>query len=347
MFMQKERKVIWRSPSNIAIIKYWGKHGVQLPRNASFSFTLSEAYTDTEIVFKAKTGSDDPTVEQFLFEGEENLKFAEKVIKYIESISSRVPFLDEYSLSISSSNSFPHSSGIASSASSMSALAMGLCDIERILAGREDLDYFKASELARLGSGSASRSVFPIGSVWGLHPKIERSSDIHAIKYDQIHPVFKNYRDDIIIVSEKEKAVSSRAGHALMENNPYADDRFAQANQRLTSLVSILETGDVDAFCKMAEDEALALHGMMMCSNPSYMLMEPATVSIIKAIRSYRKKTRLPICFTLDAGPNVHVLYPETISSEIALFIEDELLPLSNGGKVLKDKVGNGPTKIK
>lgn len=338
----------WKSPSNLAIVKYWGKYGTQFPRNASLSLTLSNAVTETHIQYQYKDKQGISL--EFLFENQPKPNFESRIRRFLASIIEYFPFLDHLRLKISSGNSFPHSSGIASSASSMSALALCLCEIEMNLSA-EDMDMQqvkkKASFISRLGSGSACRSVYPTAAIWGDHPGIEGASREYAIPYgDEIDAAFKDFHDDILIVSKLEKSVSSTAGHALMEDNIYSDARYSQAQLRMSDLVSVMKEGDVDAFGKIAEDEALTLHALMMCSNPSYMLMDPGSVDIIKKVRSFRAQTRLPLYFSLDAGPNIHLLYPHEIHQDVGEFVDNELKKHCVNGTVLKDKVGKGPEKI-
>ena len=341
-------QVAWRSPSNLAIVKYWGKYGTQFPKNASLSLTLENAVTETGIEYSVKR-SEGISLD-FKFEGQLKPNFESRVRKYLNSIQSYFPFLDQLHLSISSSNSFPHSSGIASSASSMSALALCLCDMEQQLSDSPlsvNDKLKKASFISRLGSGSACRSVYPIAAIWGDHDGIEGSSREYAIPHgDSIHEAFHNFHDDILIVSKKEKSVSSTAGHALMDDNIYSESRYRQAQQRMSDLVDVMKSGDVEAFGAIAEDEALTLHALMMCSNPSYMLMEAGSVEIIKKIRAYRRETRLPVYFSLDAGPNIHLLYPDEISEDIEKLINSELKAHCVNGTILRDKVGKGPLKL-
>lgn len=340
-------KVGWRAPSNLAIIKYWGKHGRQLPRNPSISLTLEAAYTEMTIHYGARVG--DQIVSAFTFEGRDHSGFCSKIERYLLSVSEELPWLREVSLEISSTNSFPHSSGIASSASSMAALALCLCDIQQhVLAPYEtdEVFYQHASHLARLASGSASRSVYPHLAMWGQHLDVPGSNDLYAIPYQEVDPVFATYHDDICIVSDRKKAVSSTAGHQLMEDNPYAAARYEQATDRLTALLDILRKGDVPAFGQLAEDEAMALHGMMMCSDPSYLLIEPQTVEMIQRIRAYRDSSGVPIYFSLDAGPNIHLLYPHAVHEVVAAFIDDDLRPLCVDGRIIKDSVGQGPKRL-
>lgn len=339
-------EIAWRCPSNIAIVKYWGKHGSQLPKNASISFTLSNAHTDTKIKYSAND-NDELTI-NFLFEGEKNKAFADKIKKFLVTIIEYFPMLSGMHLDIESSNSFPHSSGIASSASAMAAIALCICDIEATIFDLPQDEAFlqKASYISRLGSGSASRSVIPTVGAWGGHNDITGSSDLYAVSVDNVAPVFETFHDDILIVSAVEKSVSSTAGHALMNGNVYAENRYKQANDRIAELYKILKSGDVDALGKLAEDEAMTLHALMMCSDPSYVLMEPGTLDMIREIRNYRAETGHPIYFTLDAGPNIHLLYPDSIKEEAGQFINNTLLAYTANGRVIKDHVGNGPKKL-
>ena len=339
-----------KSPSNLAIIKYWGKHGVQLPRNPSISFTLESAFTHTLLEYQPKNTSEDGIVLDFYFNDEPNEAFGNKVQKFLESLTDIFPFLNQLELTIRSKNSFPHSAGIASSASSMSAMALCLCSLEDELfetLGDDDQFDKKASFIARLGSGSACRSIYPGLALWGKNEKIEGSSDLYAIPYgENIHEIFKGFHDDILIASFAEKSVSSRAGHALMEGNAFAKPRYDQANERLLRLLDAMKAGDLETFGQITENEALTLHALMMASNPSYILMRPNTLKMIEILRQYRAETKHPIYFSLDAGPNLHLLYPEDIVHEVRPFIDSELAPLCENNIYIPDWVGNGPEQL-
>ncbi len=338
-------KVGWQSPSNIALVKYWGKRGKQLPQNPSISFTLSECRSETFISFEKA----DNFSFRFFFEGKENPAFGTKIEKFLLDNQRFFPFINQLNLTVESRNTFPHSSGIASSASSMSAFAMCLLEIEQLLPGSSA--SFKAlaktSYFARLASGSAARSVFPKMALLGATDSFLGSSDEYAVQLeDVIHPVFKTYRDSILIVSDKTKSVSSRAGHALMENNPYASARYAQANENVRNMLAALQSGDLATFIHITESEALQLHALMMCSNPSYILMSPNTLNLISEIRKYREETGIPFCFTLDAGPNVHLLYPESEAEKAEDLIKSVLVTYCNEGRWIADYVGDGPKKL-
>ena len=195
--------------------------------------------------------------------GNEKINFEPKIQKFFERIEKYLPFLKDFKFRIETTNSFPHSSGIASSASGMSALALCLLSIERKLSDEEITDENfnkKASFLARLGSGSACRSIEGNLIVWGEHSDIEASSNLFGIIYPyNVHDNFKNYQDVILLVDKGEKQVSSSVGHDLMHNHPYAERRFQQANENLSKLILILQSGDLSEFIKIVENEALTL----------------------------------------------------------------------------------------
>ena len=330
-------QIVKRSPSNIAIVKYWGKHGNQLPNNPSISFTLNNCYTETKVTY-SKIENPNILEMDFYFEGKENQAFKSKIEKYLNENKEYFTFLDGLHLNIESHNSFPHSSGIASSASSMSALILCLLAIKY---KDEEINLQEASFLSRLASGSAARSVYPKMTLWGKTPSLPESSDEYAIPIDNIiHPVFKSYHDSILIVSSKEKSVSSRAGHSLMNNHPMAETRYATARKNTEDLLTILKQGDLEGFIKIAESEANQLHDLMATSTPSYTLKEPNTINIIDKILEFRKETCLPICYTLDAGPNVHLLYPDSCSDKVHIFIDEVLKNYCFNNKWIDDNNG-------
>ena len=341
-------QVTWQSPSNIALIKYWGKYGVQLPKNPSLSLGLSEAYTTTRVQYIAK--KEQVSRHKFLFEGQENILFEKKIFKFIDELDSVFPFLSQLDLIIESKNSFPHSAGIASSASSMSALALCLCSIEKEVVGsltKLDDFYKKASYVSRLGSGSASRSIYGAYSIWGELAEYSGSSNVYAIPMNSgIHPIFSKLCDTILIVNDQEKKVSSRAGHALMNGHPYAEARLTQSHYNLDRLMKALVNGDKDLFVEVVENEAMSLHALMMSSKPWYSLLHPNTLIILDKIRSFREESGVFISFTLDAGPNVHLLYAEEDKQQVLAFIENELLIYCVDRKAIHDKLGCGPKKI-
>jgi diphosphomevalonate decarboxylase len=347
--------VKWSSPSNIALVKYWGKKEQQIPENPSISFTLSDCKTVTELSYTKK--EDNGFSFDVYFEGEKNEAFKPKIQTFFERIETYVPFLRDYHFKIETSNTFPHSSGIASSASGMSAIALCLMSIEQSLSAvnvrsRSEVEashnYFnkKASFLARLGSGSACRSIEGELVVWGENESTE-SSDLYGVKFEgDIHPNFHEYQDAILLVDKGEKQVSSTVGHKLMFGHPFAKERFSQAHDHLAKLKDILASGDLKAFVKIVESEALTLHAMMMTSRPYFILMKPNTLEIINKIWQYRAENNSNICFTLDAGANVHVLFPKAEKEQVYKFIKSELVAYCQNGHYICDSVGKGAKRL-
>ena len=131
-----------------------------------------------------------------------------------------------------------------------------------------------------------------------------------------------------------------------MNDHPFSEARFRQANDHLSQLIPIFKNGNLDAFIEIVEKEALSLHAMMMTSSPYYILMKPATLQIIERIWEFRKSENEPVCFTLDAGANVHVLYPEERLGRVYDFIQEALLPFCQEGQHITDRVGEGTKRL-
>lgn len=333
------------SPSNIALVKYWGKHSVQLPENPSVSFTLQECTTTTTLTYKKITDRITAFDFEILYEGIPKPEFKSKIHAFFERIMTYVPWIKSFNFRIDTQNTFPHSSGIASSASGMSAIAYCLMEMERMASPEMTAEDFnrKGSYLARLGSGSACRSLEGPITVWGKHPAIVGSSDFFAVKYPEtVHPYFQHYHDTILLIDKGEKQVSSSVGHKLMHGHPFAPQRFEQAAENIDRLKQIFEIGDRDGFIEVVEREALTLHAMMMTSLPYFVLMKPNTLSVIHKVWEFREATGSKLCFTLDAGANVHLLYPEEERIAVMEFITGTLVAYCQNGHYICDKIGLG-----
>ncbi|MEO6813461.1 MAG: hypothetical protein ABI172_05985 [Ginsengibacter sp.] len=343
---QKIGKIIWRCPSNIAIVKYWGKKEGQIPSNSSLSMTLSHSFTEIELDFNDRKTTSGIELDYF-FENKKNAEFENRVRKYLDEQSGFFPVLNRYAVRMNSRNSFPHSAGIASSASAFGAVALSLLDASFIVNNQllDDSFFRQSSELARKGSGSACRSMYSGFVLWGKNEFMQGSSNEFAVPVLSVHDNFKRLHNAILIVDNSPKKISSSIGHSLMDQNVYAKSRFAQANERTSQLIKVLANGDFEEFIKIAESEALTLHAMMMTSENYYLLMKPGTLSAINKITTFRKETGIPVCFTLDAGPNVHLLYPEADKNKVEYFIKNDMK--DNIGAVIFDKIGMGPQKIK
>ena len=352
----KDREIcfsnIWQAPSNIALIKYWGKHGNQLPNNPSLSITLNKAFTITKFQAVPKDNSDSGNSDislEYYFEGKRYAAFENRIKSFLEKLCPDMPFLSEYHFTAESSNTFPHSAGIASSASSMAALALCLTELEQYHCGRflPEEDFFRrASILARHGSGSASRSVYGGWVSWGKSDAIPGSSDEFASPLTlPVHSMFQYPGVAILVASSAKKSLSSSAGHQLMDQHPFAVKRYEQAHKNLVSLLNAIETGNFEEFATIVENEALTLHSLLMTSSPDGMLMKPASLQIIEDVRNFRKTTGTPVCFTMDAGPNLLLIYPNEVRDKVTTFIEDNLTRFCENGRWLDDGMGNGPAK--
>ncbi len=335
----------WRSPANIALIKYWGKKGYQLPANPSLSFSLNEAYTITRVSARLNEAGEGPNV-SFRFEGEENKEFAVKIEEFLKGLVQYIDYLKWVDLVIESGNNFPHSAGIASSASSMSALALCLICIEQQLKNNEpDDEEFrrKASFIARLGSGSACRSVYGGYVIWGEHDDFPGSSDNFAVPVGFTPgDLFVSIRDTILLVDTTPKKISSRIGQSMMKGNPFAEVRYKQALSNISKMKKSLIENDWDLFTSVTENEALTLHALMMTSSPGYIMMHPNTVRIIQEINEIRKRKNIKICYTIDAGPNIHLLYPSEEFGKVEPVL-DELRKYCYNEQIINDMIGLGP----
>ncbi|MES2526022.1 MAG: diphosphomevalonate decarboxylase [Bdellovibrionota bacterium] len=319
----------WRSPSNIALVKYWGKKGHQLPANPSLSMTLKECYTETSVSF-TPAAKLEVTVN---LEGKANEKFAAKIEKYLRSLKTELPWIEGLSVKVDTKNTFPHGTGIASSASGMSAFALCLTDY---IQPTMDDDFMKrASYLSRLASGSACRSVYGGFTTWG------DESDLYASPFE-VHPELAHLHDTIVVVSSAEKSVSSTAGHDRMSEHAFREARYVQAKYNFDRMKAALKAGDMSEVGRITENEALSLHAMMLTAPESFTLLKPQTLSAIELIRDFRRESGLHLYFTLDAGPNLHLIYPEEGTRKIETFIDHELRPLSE--KIIQDTRGEGPS---
>ena len=345
--LKEKGSFTFSAPSNIALVKYWGKKENQIPANPSLSFTLNHCKTITTLQFEPK--SKKGISFDLLFEGQPKESFRPKIQKYFERIQELCPYILDYHFTIDTQNTFPHSSGIASSASGMAALSANIIALEKTISTGQNEAYYneKASLLARLGSGSACRSIKGNIVVWGETKSIENSSDLFGVEFPyEVHDVFQNYQDTILLVDKGEKQVSSTVGHELMHNHPYAQQRFQQAHENIEQLKTILKSGDLEQFIALVESEALTLHAMMMTSMPYFILMKPNTLEIIQQLWKFRQETKTSVCFTLDAGANVHVLYPEKHKKEVQDFIEKQLSIYCQNGQFIHDEMGFGSQKL-
>ena len=329
------------APSNIALVKYWGKKGLQLPLNPSLSLTLDHCRTNSAVNFEMGKVKGAKTELSFSFHGEKTPSFLPKIETFLARTASLYSFIDDLaSLDVHSDNTFPHSSGIASSASAFAALAMAFEEIQSRLEGSK-FDLARAGQAARLGSGSACRSLEGCFNFWGQLETTE-GMDERALPVTAVHDVFKDMKNAILIVSSEKKSVGSSLGHSLMNGHPYGAARIEQAGNNALRALACLKEGDVEGLGEIIEGEAMALHALMMTSSPSFMLMKPNTLNIIEMVRSFRQSHNVPVYFTLDAGPNPHLLYLKKDREAVENILLQTLLGQCEKGKIILDHAGEG-----
>ena len=333
----------WRSPSNIALVKYWGKKDGQIPLNPSVSMTLTRSYTLTSVEALVSGNQEFITVN-----GDAHHPFIQKINQFLRPLVKEIPVLGELSFRVKTINNFPHSTGIASSASGFSAFVLCLLDIAEMVSGVKILpeEFFSAASfLSRLGSGSACRSVYGGYSLWGETHLVPGSSDLFAVPVnDRIHPSLKTLHDAILVISSNPKSLPSSRGHALMEHHPFAVARISQVKNNISEILKAMDSGDIERLAGITENEALTLHALIMSSDEGTILLKPSSINVISQIREARQKG-LPVFFSLDAGPNVHLFYPEPAAGQVEQFISDELEISCEKGSVIYDRCGSGPER--
>ncbi|MCS7177862.1 MAG: diphosphomevalonate decarboxylase [Anaerolineae bacterium] len=279
--------------ANIALTKYWGNADpdLRIPANDSVSITLDCTRTVTTVAFQPDRPEDEITVDGRLLTGPAR----ERVSHHLDLLRERagVPWRAR----VVSRNNFPAGAGIAASASGFAALtlagaaALGL-----------DLSPRDLSVLARRGSGSAARSIF--GGFVLLHTG---ARDEDAFAEPLYGPDWWDVRDLIVVVSRAEKAVPSSEGHLLAPTSALHRARVARVAELNRQLLDALARRDFAALGHAAEEDALLMHAVMMTSRPSLIYWLPETVALIRRVQALRAEG-IPAYFTIDAGPNVHVL---------------------------------------
>lgn len=350
---EPDAQAAWSCPSNIALVKYWGKKAgaVQWPANTSISWALGDLRAQTRLSYRKGI---EPGSLEFFLDGKRKESFEPKIRDFFQRVykddscsTALREAIDGGSFRIDSSNNFPHGTGIASSAAGFGALALCLADLQQQWDTQRPLQMDLASRWARLGSGSACRSLYEAPAIWGLHPDVAHSSDDYAVPHTgAVASSLQGWKDCVLIVDAGEKSVSSTQGHALLDSNAYAQVRFEQAQENLGQLLVAFEKGDVESFMEVVESEALQLHAMMMVSKPSFVLMRPGTLAIIEAIRAFRSETGAQVCFTLDAGANVHMLFSPVDENRIVNNLLPSLLSHCQDKQYLCTALDRGPEKL-
>lgn len=324
-------------PSNIALLKYWGKscEQSQWPANSSLSITLSDLCTVTKAQ-RLDASEHQVTVGDELVNREHPL--GSKIFKHLDRLQKLSP--DYGPLKIDSHNSFPAGCGIASSASGLGALTLAC------LAAWHQADNFAAleqhgyslerlSELARLGSGSACRSLHDGFVEW------ERTETSESQKVKSVYPASHwQLRDTIVLFSDQIKKVGSTEAHRAAWSSPLFAPRLASLHQRLAGMREAIKNQDISILGPLIEQETLEMHSVIMSAEPSVRYFGLETGEFLAWVRQTRERTGIPFYFTLDAGPNVHLIYEDHFHQEVVKLLEQKCpeRPL------LSDRIGSGPS---
>ncbi len=296
---------IEKAPVNIALIKYWGKRDSDLNLPVTDSLSISIQRYTTTAISKSKKNSD--TVFLNGKEVSTSSSFYQKLVEFLNHVRPSVDFYFE----INTSNDIPTGAGLASSASGFSALSLALNSFFGW-----DLSLSALSKLARLGSGSACRSIYP-GLVYWKKGDMALGEDSYAI------PLPKKFPElvlGVFFISEKEKEISSRlAMEATVKTSPLYKSWPNTVDLHMSELQALLDKLEHEsefaeafpAFGKICEQNALSMHATMIASSPPILYWTPKTAELMKAIFQYRQEIEVPIYITMDAGPNIKVLFLE------------------------------------
>jgi diphosphomevalonate decarboxylase len=311
---------------NIAFIKYWGNRNdiLRLPANGSISMNLEGLETRTTVEFDGSLASDELTINGKV-PVEAAVSRVSKMLDEIRALSGIRRFVR-----VTSQNNFPSGAGIASSASAFAALTLAASK-----AAGMDLDLSALSRLARRGSGSACRSI-PGGFVeWAAGMGDEDSYAASIAPQDHWDLV-----DCIAVISREHKLTGSTEGHAHAVTSPLQAARLDDAPRRLEICRQAVLNCDFSSLVEIIELDSNLMHAVMMTSRPPLFYWLPATMAVMHAIRAARDQG-LSACYTIDAGPNVHVICLGNAAGETVTLLE----AVPGVRAVLKAKVG-GPARL-
>jgi diphosphomevalonate decarboxylase len=314
------------SHPNIAFIKYWGNRDniLRLPMNGSISMNLAGLSTRTTVSFQPSLPFDELIINgrEVTGAGLDRVSYILDIIRGMANVHERAEVITE--------NNFPSGAGIASSASAFAALALAGSKAAGLNSSEPEL-----SRLARRGSGSASRSI-PGGFVeWQAG-----TSDEDSYAFSIAQPDHWKLADCIAIVSASHKKTGSTEGHAAAPTSPLQAARVADAPRRLDLCRNAILNRDFGAFASIVELDSDMMHSVMMTSAPALHYWKPASLNVMTAVRQWRGEG-LPVCYTVDAGPNVHVICPEAE----ARAVDRKLREISGVSDVLVAHAG-GAAKI-
>jgi diphosphomevalonate decarboxylase len=286
---------------NIAFIKYWGNRNdtLRLPENGSISMNLDGLETRTSVQFDPIITGDEVKINGKIV----NVTALQRVSKMLDEVRT-LSGIHQFARVISENN-FPTGTGIASSASAFAALALAAT-----AAAGLDLSTAALSRLARHGSGSACRSI-PGGFVeWTAGENDNDSFAVSIASSDHWDLV-----DCITVIDSEHKSIGSTEGHALAGTSPLQRARVIDTPRRLVICRNAILNRDFEALAEIVEADSNLLHAVMMTSTPPLFYWQPATLAVMQTVRAARAKG-MQVCYTIDAGSNVHVLCPGAAAEE-------------------------------
>ncbi|MDY0407136.1 diphosphomevalonate decarboxylase [Virgibacillus sp. 179-BFC.A HS] len=319
-----------KAHTNIALIKYWGKRdeALILPTNNSLSLTLDGFFTTTRVAFK-----EDLTEDVFyLNDNAETGTALQRVQKFLDLVR-RLAGKHIYA-KVESTNAVPTAAGFASSASGFAALSAAASKAIGL-----DLTDQELSRLTRQGSGSACRSIYGGFVEWQQGSK-QDGSDSYAV---QIAP--KDYWDvrvAAVVLSDKSKTVSSREGMTrTVSTSPFFDAWVKSIPADLANIKDAIAAKDFEAVGEIAEANCMRMHATTLSAKPPFMYWQDATVSVMQVVQAMRKEG-IAAYFTIDAGPNLKILYLPDDEAAILQKLRD----IPGVQSVIASKPGQGITYL-
>ena len=289
--------------SNIALCKYWGKRNgeLNLPVNSSISISLGHLGSHTHISL-SDTNEDQVRLNNQALASDSS--FSKKVINFVNLFrrDQHIPLI------IDTRNNIPTAAGLASSASGFAALMLALNDFFNL-----QLEKTVLSAFARMGSGSASRSIYSGFVRWDMGADKD-GMDSCATQLDTRWP---NFCIGLIKVSSAQKPVDSRSGmNRTIETSHLYNSWPAQAAQDLTAIEAAIHAQDLQQLGACAEKNAMSMHATMISAWPPLVYWLPESLAAMHQVWQLRE-AGVNVYITMDAGPNIKLLFEEQQQSII------------------------------
>ncbi len=323
------------SHPNIALVKYWGQRNsdLYLPYNSSISITLnSKLWTRTSVSTSKELKKDEVYLNKKKLSGAK-LKRALRQLNYLRKSN----FISKKTkVKITSINNFPTGTGIASSASGFSALAFALNKLFKLNLSKKEL-----SVLARIGSGSAARSVCG-GFVLWQKGELKSGEDSFAVQVKKEN-FWAELRDLIVIAETKEKKVNSIEGmQRCVKTSPSFMHRIQEAEYRVEKIKRAILKKDFETLAIETMHDSDRMHSLIAEATPKFSYLNSVSKNIINSVRAFNSDG-IKAAYTFDAGPNAHVLTLKKNVSEL----KQNLLKIKGVKEIIEAKVGGGPKIIK